>query len=240
MIRSLIAILILTLCLPAYAADMTSMLPKKLQPKKETPEQLRADYISRLQEQNQPAPDQRTPGSLWQPGASLGELSSDYKARSLNDVVVIEVAVQTTAAQSGSLNSQRQFSATSGITGLTGDIATKGLNPLFNANSNSALKGSGQTASNTTFQTALTGHVISVLPNGFLVVEAEREIYMNNQHENIVVRGVVRPDDISSVNTIPSTALANLEIEMKGKGIIADSTRPPNPLTRAVLWLFGF
>ena len=63
---------------------------------------------------------------------------------------------------------------------------------------------------------------------------------MNNQHENLVVRGVVRPGDISAANTVPSTALSNLEIEMKGKGIIADSVRSPNPLTRAVLWHFGF
>jgi flagellar L-ring protein precursor FlgH len=39
---------------------------------------------------------------------------------------------------------------------------------------------------------------------------------------------------------VPSTALSNLEIEMKGKGIIADSTRRPNVVTRALLWLTGF
>jgi flagellar L-ring protein precursor FlgH len=39
---------------------------------------------------------------------------------------------------------------------------------------------------------------------------------------------------------VPSTALSNLEIEMKGKGIISDGVRPPNPITRAVLWLLNF
>ena len=79
-----------------------------------------------------------------------------------------------------------------------------------------------------------------MLANGNMVIEAERQIAMNNQHEDLVIRGIVRPGDISSANTIPSSALSNLEIEMKGKGIISDSVRPPNPLTRAVLWLFGF
>ena len=224
----------------ARAADMTELLPKKLQPKKLDPTQLRADYIERLQEQNAPAADQRSIGSLWAPGATLGDLSTDYKAHSLNDTIVVQVAVQTTAAQSGNVNSQRQFSTTSGISGIAGSIATHGTNPLLNAQSNTALKGQGQTASNTTFVTSLTGQVIAVLPNGNLVIEAERQIFMNNQHENLVIRGVARPGDISSANSIPSTALSNLEIEMKGKGIISDSVRSPNPLTRAVLWLFGF
>jgi flagellar L-ring protein precursor FlgH len=79
-----------------------------------------------------------------------------------------------------------------------------------------------------------------VLPNGNLVVEAQREIYMNNQHENVVVRGMIRPGDIGPTNTVPSAALSNLEIEMKGKGIISDGVRPPNVVTRAILWLFGF
>ena len=51
---------------------------------------------------------------------------------------------------------------------------------------------------------------------------------------------VVRPGDIGPNNTIASAALSNLEIEMKGKGIIADSTRPLNPITKALLWLIGF
>ena len=74
----------------------------------------------------------------------------------------------------------------------------------------------------------MTAQVIAVLPSGNLVVEAQRKIFMNNQHEDIVIRGVVRPNDIGPNNTVPSAALSNLEIEMKGKGIIADSTRPPN------------
>lgn len=223
-----------------HSSEITDLLPKKLQPKQPDAAQLRADYITRLQLQNMPAPDARTIGSLWAPGAMLSDLSTDYKAHNLNDTVIVQVSVQTTAAQSGNVNSQRQFATTSGISGLVGGIATHGVNPLLSAQSKTTLKGQGQTASNTTFVTSLTGQVIAVLPNGNLVVEAERQIFMNNQHENLVVRGVARPGDISSANSIASTALSNLEVEMKGKGIISDSVRSPNPLTRAVLWLFGF
>jgi flagellar L-ring protein precursor FlgH len=214
-------------------------IPAQARAKKMTnPAELRADYINRVEEQQLPQ-RQFTVGSLWSP-SQVADLSSDFKARGLNDTVVILVAVQTTAAQSGNVNSSRAFATNSAITGLAGDIKTKGLNPLFNANSTTTLKGAGATNSSTTFQTSMTAQVIAVLPSGNLVVEAERKIFMNNQHEDVTIRGVVRPDDIQPGNTIPSTALSNLEIEVKGKGIIADSTRPPNRLTRALLWLVGF
>jgi flagellar L-ring protein precursor FlgH len=207
--------------------------------KKDSPAQIRSDYIARLQEQDSPS-GSHTTGSLWQAGGELSDFSTDYKARKINDTLVILVAVQTTAAQTGDVNSQRAFQTTSAITGLPGDLKTTGVNPLFAANSNTQLKGSGATDSSTTFQTSLTAQVIAVLPSGNLVVEASRKIFMNNQHEDVTVRGVVRPNDIGPNNTVSSAALSNLEIDMKGKGIISDSTRPLNPITKAILWLFGF
>lgn len=200
---------------------------------------LRAEYIERLQKQFVPATEEHTVGSLWSADASLGDFSSDYKARHLNDTITIIVGVQTTAAQSGTVDSERTFSTSSAVTGVMGRTPAK-TNPLLAANSASALKGTGSTASNTTFTTSLTGQVIAVLPNGNLVVEAGRKIFMNNQHEDVIVRSMIRPGDIGPNNTVSSTALSNLEIEMKGKGIIADSTRPPNRITRAILWLLGF
>jgi flagellar L-ring protein FlgH len=223
------ALLLSAVAAPAFAGTS----------RKQTPAQLRSDYLARVQEQDNSSV-QRTTGSLWTPSGAYSELSTDYKAHKLNDTVVIVVSVQTTAAQNADVNSSRTFQTSSGITGLAGQINTNGLNPLFNANSSTALKGSGATDSSTTFQTSMTAQVIAVLPSGNLVVEAQRKIFMNNQHEDVTVRGVVRPDDIGPNNTVASSQLSNLEIEMKGKGIIADSTRPPNVLTRALLWLFGF
>ena len=217
----------------AYATGIPGL------PKKETPAQLRADYIAKLQEKDVPT-DGRTVGSLWSSGGDLNDLSIDYKARKLYDTLVILASVQTTAAQTGDVTSQRTYAGSSGITGLAGDLKTKGVSSLFNANSSSALQGKGATDSSTTFQTSLTAQVIAVLPSGNLVVEAQRKIFMNNQHEDITVRGVVRPNDIGPNNTVSSAALSNLEIEMKGKGIIADSVRPLNPITKAIMWLFGF
>jgi flagellar L-ring protein precursor FlgH len=211
----------------------------KVKPHPKSPEQLREEYIARLQQQYVPAEEQATVGSLWTAEGRLDDFSSDYKARSLNDTITILASVQTTAAQSGSVDSERTLTSSSSITGLLGRTPSA-VNPLLSGQSSSVLKGQGSTASNTTFATSLTGKVIAVFPNGNLVVQAERQIFMNNQHENIIVRGMVRPGDIGPANTVPSSSLSNLEIEMKGKGIIADGVRPPNPITRAILWLLNF
>jgi len=232
-LHRLVAILLVLAVAPLAQAK----LPKKA---KSQSDQLRAAYIARLQQQDIHADSGQTVGSLWTPVNKLGDLSTDYKARKLNDTIVILVAVQTTAAQSGDSNYQRTVQTTSAITGLAGAVKTTGLNPLLNANSSTALKGTGATDTNTTFQTSLTGQVIAVLPSGNLVVEAQRNIFMNNQHEDVTVRGVVRPNDIGPSNTVSSAALSNLEISMKGKGIIADSTRPLNPIMKALLWIVGF
>lgn len=210
----------------------------KAKDKKVTPAQLRSEYISRLQEVDVSATT-HTVGSLWSAGGDLNDLSIDYKARKVNDTLVIVASVQTTTNQEGDVSTSRAASATTGITGLAGAVNTTGLNPIFAGNTATSLKGSGQTDSSTNFQTSLTAQVIAVLPSGNLVVEAQRKIFMSNQHEDIVIRGVVRPDDIGPNNTVPSAALGNLEIEMKGKGIIADATHRMNPVARAILWLFG-
>jgi len=229
----LAATLLAAAILPAAGLSLTKK-PKV------TPAQLRMEYIARLQEKDAAAPPRQTVGSLWVPGGSLGDLSTDFKAQKMNDTIVILVSVQTTAAQSGDSSYQRAFQTSSGITGLPGGLKTSGVGTLFNANSATTLKGQGATDSNTTFQTSLTGQVIAVMPSGNLVVEAQRKIFMNRQHEDVTIRGVVRPGDIGPNNTIASASLSNLEIEMKGKGIISDSTRPVNPITKAILWLFGF
>ena len=227
-----------TLALAACSLHAASL--RSLKPPRKSATELRSDYLTRLMLTSVSPPMLRSTGSLWSPDAVLVDLSADYKARALHDTVIVQASVQTTAAQSGNVGSQRDFSTSSAISGLVGALSTHGTNPLLTATSSTALKGQGTTSSNTTFTTALTGEVIAVLPNGNLVVEAHRQIDMNNQHEEVIVRGVARPGDISPANIVPSSALSNLEIEMKGKGIISDSVRPPNPLTRAVLWLFGF
>lgn len=221
----------------AVNLSATVGLPRK-QPKKSSA-QMRADYLTMASQAGTSSFVPRTEGSLWSASGFMVDPASDYKAHAVDDLVTVLVSVQTTAAQSGSINSGRDFSTNSAVAGIAGTVP-KGTNPLFTAQSSSTLKGSGAANSSTAFNTSLSGQIIAVLANGNLVIEAQRQIAMNNQHEEVVVRGIVRPGDISSGNTVPSSSLSALQVELKGKGIISDSVRPPNPLTRAILWLFGF
>jgi flagellar L-ring protein precursor FlgH len=209
-------------------------------PPKKTTAELRAEYVANVSQSVTGSSPQRTPGSLWSPDGLMVEPTADYKAHTLNDIVTVIVSVQTTAAQSGTVDSERNFNTNSAITGMAGELSTKGTNPLLAASSATTLKGLGTANSSTAFSTSLTGQIIAVLPSGNLVIEAHRQIDMNNQHEEVIVRGVARPGDITPSNSVASSSLSALEIELKGKGIISDSVRPPNVLTRAILWLFGF
>jgi flagellar L-ring protein precursor FlgH len=63
---------------------------------------------------------------------------------------------------------------------------------------------------------------------------------INGQRDTVVVRGVARPGDIAANNQILSTQLMNLEVELKGKGLVSDGARGPNVITRSLMWLLGF
>lgn len=202
--------------------------------------QLQADYIERVRQAAQPQPKAPAPGSLWVDGAVLGEMSSDYKARGVGDNVVIVVIHKTTAQSSGNVNTQRAFQANSKISGLPGRIGTGGVDPLFAADTGNTLKGQGASSNTSNLATSLSARVVAVLPGGNLVVEAQRDILMNSQRETMIVRGVLRPGDIGSNNTVLSSMLANLEIELKGKGVISDATRRPNLAVRVLMWLVSF
>jgi flagellar L-ring protein precursor FlgH len=197
-----------------------------------------ARYIERVRATTAPS---SSPGSVWVPQGRFSDLPGDDKARNVNDTIIINVVEQTTAAADASVKSQRTFSASSSISALGGLVkANNGLQNIFSPQSSQALNGQAQTASDSSFTTSLAAQVVSVLPNGFLVVEAVRHMEMNNQRQTLVVHGVVRPSDIAQDNSVLSSQIFNLEVELNGKGVLSDGVRPPNKLIRAILKLVGF
>jgi flagellar L-ring protein precursor FlgH len=194
-------------------------------------------YIERAKSTKPPAP---ISGSFWTPQSPYSDMASDYKARNINDLIIIQVVESTTASEDGAVKSARTFSASSsiGVMGTAG--AAAGTQNLFSPNSSRTLNGQAQTSSDSALSTSLSGRVVDVLPNGFLVIEAQRQIFMNNQHQTVVIHGVVRPGDVTSANTVPSTSISNLEVELKGKGVISDGVAPPNKLVQLILKLVGF
>jgi flagellar L-ring protein precursor FlgH len=198
------------------------------------------NYLARVRSSAAPAHIDRTPGSLWIDFGALSEPVSDPRARSVGDVVTIDIIELTSAESDASINTQRKFQASSGISALPGKMNTSGVQSLFSPDSAQTLQGQGKAASSSKLQTTLAGRVVAVLPSGVLVVEAERDVLMNNQRNRIVLRGIARPSDISAANVIVSTRLSNLEVELVGKGVVSDGTRQPNVLLRWLLRLVNF
>jgi flagellar L-ring protein precursor FlgH len=182
----------------------------------------------------------RTPGSLWSDNGKLSDLAADYKAQHTGDLVEIVIVHDTVAENSGDVASDRSFQTSSGIQSLPGHISTSGVQNLLAAQSSSSLKGKAQATSRSRLRTTLAGRVVAVLPNGNLVIEAAREVSMNNERQTVVLRGLTRPGDIGPDNSVLSTALSDLEIELKGRGVISDTTRQPNLLVRWLLRLLTF
>ncbi len=172
-------------------------------------------------------------------GGALTELAADTKARGLNDIVVIRIVENTLAQASGSVAAQRTYAANSAITGIGGQTVPY-LNPLIGVSSDSNLKGTGTANSQSQLLTSVAGRVVAVLPNGYLVVEAEHQVAFNQQSQTLILRGLVRPVDIGSDNSVASTALSDLEIELKGKGVVTDATRQPNLFMRWLWKIVGF
>jgi len=159
-----------------------------------------------------------SPGSLYTASGMLANAGRDLKAGGLDDVVTIVVNENTSAIAGGVTNTQRTSTAAAGITGLVGKLpAASGLANLLTSSNAQKLQGTGTTSRTSTLTTTVSARVVDVMPNGTLVVEGTKQIAVNSEHQTIVVRGLVRPSDLTTANTVQSTQVGNLEVHVAGK-----------------------
>jgi len=182
-----------------------------------------------------------SPGSLFIPNGRLADGVRDVRASQVYDLVTIVVLDNSSATSTGVTNTARKSSVAAAVTSLAGPkSATGALSNLANANNNTQLQGQGTTSRGTTLSTTMTAEVTAVLPNGNLVVEGQKEILVNSEKEVITLRGIVRPEDISPTNTVPSGSVARIQILVNGKGVVNDAVKRPFVLYRLLLGLLPF
>src|SRR5205085_3002315 len=93
---------------------------------------------------------------------------------------------------------------------------------IFTADSNTTMDGKGSVNRQEALQTNVAGVVTQVLPNGNLVIEGKQEIRVNFEIRELIVAGIVRPEDIESDNTIDSTKIAEARIAYGARGQFPD------------------
>jgi flagellar L-ring protein FlgH len=190
-----------------------------------------SSYLQRVRAENSNI--QAAPGSIWTDNGRFTRMVSDVRAMRPHDLISVVVSENLAASTDGTVKNSRASNASSAISGLFGTLHPgNALQNLINQTSSSGLNAQGTSATNSSLSTTFGGQVIEVLPNGMLVVEAARQVEFSQQTQTIVLRGLVRPEDISQQNQVLSTAISSLELEVRGKGIIDDYTHRQGVLVR--------
>jgi flagellar L-ring protein precursor FlgH len=171
------------------------------------------------------------PNSLWRTGSRA--FFKDQRAARLGDILTIKVNVTDQANISNETKRSRANTESFGLPnalGLENNAVGKafgvGGTALLAATSATANDGAGSVQRAETVTTNVAAVVTQVLPNGNLVVEGKQEIRVNFEIREMVVAGVVRPEDIESDNTIDSAKIAQARIAYGGRGQITDVQQP--------------
>ncbi len=171
--------------------------------------------------------------SLWHDSPSLYE---DLKARRLNDIVTIRVVESFSGSGKASTASDRTSTLDAGVDDVFGAPLHFGFKNLFGqakpfsptvkGNMTDEFEGTGETKRSGRLVGTITAKVVEVQPNGNLVIESRKEVTINREKQILVLRGIIRPDDIDVDNTVSSQRVADAQIYLVGKGVIQDKQSP--------------
>ena len=182
-----------------------------------------------------------SPGSLFSPSGRLSDATRDLRARDLGDIVTIVVSDRASAIARGVTNTSRKSSANNTIASLGGALAAGSpLGGLVDLTNEQQLQGQGQTSRDMTLSTTLSARVVDVLANGTLVVQGMKDISVNSEKQFISLHGFVRPNDLTTANTVRSDQVADLTIQVNGKGVVGDAIKRPFVLYRILLGMLPF
>jgi len=168
-------------------------------------------------------------GSLYTDSAPNLFLFRDFKARSVNDLLTIQITESSTATNSANTSTKKEGDANVKASSLGGlEHGNSALNFASILNGSSALNfaGEGSTSRTGQLQAFISARVIQVFPNGDLAIEGVKQVTINREREILRLRGIVRQRDITPQNVVNSTSIANMEVVFDGKGIVSDANKP--------------
>ncbi|MFZ5739065.1 MAG: flagellar basal body L-ring protein FlgH [Pseudomonadota bacterium] len=168
--------------------------------------------------------------SLWRNGSRA--FFKDQRAAKVGDILTVTVNFTDKANIANETQRSRSSKEDSGVTDFIGsktitNTATAVLpGRILTTDSTSSTDGKGSVQRQEALQTTVAAVVTQVLPNGNLVVEGKQEIRVNFEIRELIVAGIVRPEDIQSDNIIDSSKIAQARIAYGGRGQITDVQQP--------------
>ena len=174
-------------------------------------------------------------GALW-PGNTRGNnLFGDDKAAKVGDIITVTIDENATSTQSATTNTAKDSSINMQAPNVLGLPSSLGIqnflnmgtqfDPSVNATIANSMQGTGTVTRNGTLSATISALITDIVPGGNLRIEGRRSVTINNEEQIMVLRGIVRPQDINFDNTIPSTLIADASISYSGEGVVADEQR---------------
>ncbi|MBL8770658.1 MAG: flagellar basal body L-ring protein FlgH [Phenylobacterium sp.] len=181
----------------------------------------------------EPSPQPASANSLWRVGARA--FFNDQRASRVGDILTVQIDIDDSAKVTNSTSSSRTSGVQAGVPHLLGlestlgKILPGGFDPANAIETNSATNNAGTGAVNRSEKISLTiaAVVTGVLPNGNMMIQGTQEVRTNTDLRQLTVAGVVRPEDISSANTIRHTQIAEARISYGGRGDIHRVQKTP-------------
>jgi flagellar L-ring protein precursor FlgH len=181
----------------------------------------------------EPAPQAASANSLWRVGARAFFI--DQRASRVGDIVTVQIDINDRAQTSNASNSSRAASVSAGVPNFfglessLGRILPGGYDPanMITTNSDTSNQGSGSVTRSEKISLTIAAVVTAVLPNGNLVIQGTQEVRTNAELRQLTVAGIIRPEDITSANTIKHTQIAEARISYGGRGDISRVQKTP-------------
>jgi flagellar L-ring protein precursor FlgH len=161
-------------------------------------------------------------GAIFQ-GDRYRPLFEDHRARIVGDTVTVSIVEKVSAVQKSSSTVDRADSVKADLTAMPFLKATALTRASAAGTSANSFSGKGTVENSNDFSGTITATVVQVLPNGHLIVSAEKQIGVNANVDVLRFSGQVDPRAIAPGNTVASTQIANVRIEQRGRGQQAEA-----------------
>ncbi len=171
-------------------------------------------------------------GAIFNPAAK--NIYEDDRAHRVGDILMVKIVENSSADKNAETKTSHDSSLKGGVSSLFGyESLFRGRHGAhipsltsMNASLTKSFHGKGETSRDSKVTATLSARVINISPTGNLMIRGYQEVRVNNETQHIILSGIIRPEDISSDNTILSSYIADARIEYSGVGSLSSKQRP--------------